>query len=522
MKIATKITAGYGILIALMILLLIYDVSLIQHMEIINRDLSEVNFRAAIVALQLRRDLDQIKEYTEKYFVSGDPYAADLKELHGAFMNSLQKVSSLSRSEKEQTEIKRLSQMWTEFMTIDARRQEPMVKRFGSPETEDLLSRLLDHLNRLQAQTEIVMQATQQAIEFQVEKSTDAGQQAERIAWGAAAAALAVSVLVCLLVVRSISEPLNQLTEGTRAVAGGNFQYQLDTSRNDEFSQFARDFNIMSQRLSELDQMKKDFISHVSHELKAPLASTQETTRFLLEQIPGPLTEKQRRLLELNLQSGSRLSSMIANLLDLSRMEAGVMEYEFKSQDLIPLIRVAVAEGEARARERNLRLEIELPPQPVIMECDGDRFLQVVGNLLDNAMKFSPNGVAIGIRLRLVTDIPKQLPEAWRQKVGNAASEQGLAIITVSDSGPGVPDSHKELIFKKFHQVKQRKKVSGQGVGLGLAICRTIIKAHHGTIWVEDNPEGGSVFFISLPMGTVQRDEIAHRASSPIWGVSVE
>src|SRR5207237_3146143 len=94
----------------------------------------------------------------------------------------------------------------------------------------------------------------------------------------------------------------------------------------------------MSSRLVALDQMKKDFISHVSHELKAPLASMQETTHLMLERIPGPLTDKQKRLLELNMQSGKRLAQMIGNILDLSRLEAGIVEYEMQRCDLADLI----------------------------------------------------------------------------------------------------------------------------------------------------------------------------------------
>ena len=124
--------------------------------------------------------------------------------------------------------------------------------------------------------------------------------------------ALAISILVSLLIVRSISKPLANLTEDARH-CGRQVLHRLDTSRNDEFAQLARDFNTMTSA-SQLDEMKKDFVSHVSHELKAPLASMRETIQIMLEEIPGPLTDKQKRLLELNLQSGIRLTAMIGNL----------------------------------------------------------------------------------------------------------------------------------------------------------------------------------------------------------------
>jgi two-component system sensor histidine kinase GlrK len=278
-------------------------------------------------------------------------------------------------------------------------------------------------------------------------------------------------------------------------------------------SQLAKDFNMMAQRLDELDELKKDFVSHVSHELKAPLASMQETTYLLLEEIPGPLTDKQRRLLALHLQGGKRLSSMISNLLDLSRMEAGVMDYEIKKQDLIALIRTVTAEHEVRAREKGLRIDLALSAQPLIVECDGDRIIQVLNNLLENALKFSPQDTAIGVQVRFALDIPWHLPERWQRTVMPAANGTGYALLAVSDSGPGVPDAHKEKIFQKFHQVRQGRKIAGQGVGLGLAICQTIVETHHGAIWVEDHAGGGSVFFVLLPAEGVT-DQVA--SSPPI------
>jgi signal transduction histidine kinase len=141
-------------------------------------------------------------------------------------------------------------------------------------------------------------------------------------------------------------------------------------------------------------------------------------------------------------------------------------------------------EFEVQAQERNISIEVEtVTEKSHIVDCDRDRMVQVIGNLFDNAMKFSPKGATIlaGIATR----------EAGRDR---------FLVFFVKDSGGGVPDEHKTRIFGKFHQVKQGKKMSGQGVGLGLAICRSIVEAHRGRIWVEDNPGGGSVFCFEIPV----------------------
>jgi two-component system sensor histidine kinase GlrK len=521
MKIATRIAAGYGVLMAVVIVLLVYHLSLIRQMRSINEDLSKINFKAAETSLQLEWKLKQVVEFTRKFFIRRDPaYAALLDQAQADVAKDLQLIKSVSSSEREQAEIMRLSQVWDEFaaaLTLE-RPAIPMTDPEGvtpMPAASGLSLSLTALIDQLQVQAQKVSQATQQAIQIKVNQSNQTVHRAERISFAATATAIFFGLVVSWLIVRSIARPLRQLTDGTRAIAEGNFFYQLDATGKDEFAELAKDFNTMAHRLNELDEMKKDLVAHVSHELKAPLASIQEAIQVLLEEIPGPLSDKQKRLLELNLQSVRRLSAMIGNLLDLSRMEAGVVDYEFELQDLVTLLQDVVEEYETKVREKNLRIETDFPAQPVVVECDHDRVIQVVGNLLENAFKFSPKGSAIRVGLRFRTEVPDRLPPAWHQSISAASNGEGFALVTVIDSGPGVPDSHKERIFEKFHQVKQGKKMTGQGVGLGLAICRTIVAAHHGAIWVEDNPKGGSIFTLLLPVGAAA-DRVEYTASTQL------
>ena len=254
----------------------------------------------------------------------------------------------------------------------------------------------------------------------------------------------------------------------------------------------------LSTRIVEVDQMKKDFISHVSHELKAPLASMQETSHLMLERIPGPLTEKQRRLLELNLQSGKRLAQMISNLLDLTRLEAGIVEYEMRIADIADLMHKVVIEIGNQVQEKSLRLLTDIQREPLMVECDRNRMVQLFTNLLENALRFSSKDGFIGVHVRSINQLPR-IPQPARSRLASSDSAQGFALIGVSDSGPGIEDAHKEKIFHTFHQMKQGKKSPGESLGLGLAISRAVVEAHHGTIWVEDDPAGGAIFFVLLP-----------------------
>jgi len=223
----------------------------------------------------------------------------------------------------------------------------------------------------------------------------------------------------------------------------------------------------------------------------------QETTHLILERIPGPLTEKQERLLQLNLQSGKRLAAMIGNLLDFSRLEAGIVDYEMQLQDVRELVQSVVTELTPRAHEKALHIMVDFPEEALMTMCDPNRMIQVFTNLLDNAVRFSSKGGSVSLRMDEVGTPPT-----------NAArppySPEGYILLSISDSGPGIEGLTKDRIFGSFPQVEQGKKTFGQSLGLGLAISRALIEAHQGTIWVEDNPNGGSVFSVLLPKASAQ------------------
>jgi two-component system, NtrC family, sensor histidine kinase GlrK len=500
MKIATKITAGYGVLITVMVGVLIYQVTLIHQVQSITDGLARISFHPEYLALRLRDDIDQVLEFTRKLYATGDViYMEALQERREVVGSDLERVKALHLPERRRVEAMEVA--WTDFLRL-AEEQESLFPDLDAEGLQLSLQLQLTALEGLRAETLQLINLTRAAIEERVEEASAAANQVETISWAAAILALLLALVVSLMIVRSISHPLRHLTQATQALAYGRFSYRLNLPGNDELSQLAKDFNSMARRLNELDQMKKDFVSHVSHELKAPLASMQETTRLLLEEIPGSLTEKQRKLLNLNLQSGNRLFAMIRNLLDLSRMEAGVLHYDFRRLDITEVVRTALTEFEMQLREKNIRIESQFPDHPVMVNCDEDRMIQVVENLLGNALKFSPSNRTIGICVRSTLELPEKLPAKWRSRING----DRYGLLTVADNGPGVADEQKERIFEKFHQTRHGRKMSGEGVGLGLAICQTIVEAHNGAIWVEDGPSSGSLFQVLLPLSTGNAD----------------
>jgi two-component system sensor histidine kinase GlrK len=492
MKLSTKIILGYALIILLMVATLLYELSLVHAMQRINRELSLMKSRATEYSLQYQ-EIRRVDEFTRKTFVTGDPgYLARVREERRLFAEKLAAIQRSGPTDPEKAELEKMSTLWADFSDLARAAEERLP--LPDQESEQWLS---SHMAPLFAQMDRVVEANQRAIDAEIRRSATAGQKAEFVSQMAAVIAVALSFLVSLVIVRSISRSLEQLTHGARAVASGQFSYRLDASGNDNFSQVARDFNFMASRLDELDQLKRDYVSHVSHELKAPLASIQETGRILLRGIPGPLNEKQARLVDLSLQAGERLRRTILSLLDLSRMEANAFDYEIERRDLRVVIQNALKEFEVRLAEKKRPLDLRLPEGPLWVDCDSDRMGQVLSNLIDNALKFSPPESPIVVTARAVSEAPVTAPASCGRQLSDR--ETGCAFLSVADRGRGVPDAHKEPIFEKYHQVKLGKRLTGQGVGLGLLICRNIVAAHGGAIWVEDNPGGGSVFLVLLP-----------------------
>ncbi len=508
MKVATKIATGSALLVLLLLGALSYNVRLIERAATMTNDLLQSQFAASEATFSLLRRLDAVDQRLGTLLLLRRPDHPSselapevetglLGEME-AFDTTLEELEALYLSAGEEGAVSALRSQWEHFVASCQKVVRPYGKRPPAV-PEDIEKVLAGQLEDLKAQASRVYEATSAEASSDARRTTSASRKVKRLAWAVTGLALVVCVIVIVLTVRSINGPLKRLIAANRAVAAGRFETRLDPARGGEFSRLADSFNAMAERLSELEAMKREFVAHVSHELRNPLVAMQETNRLLLDELAGPLTDKQHRMLLLNLDSARRLSAMISNLLDLSSLEAGVMTYEFRQVDFVELVHAVAAEFEGRLGERGLELQLDLPAGQLLASGDRDRLIQVLENLFDNAVKFSPTWGRIEVALGLLVKLPKGLPPVLANRLANAAAGRALVLLTVSDPGPGVPDGQKDLIFRKFHQVPGRSRARGSGVGLGLAICAEIVGAHDGALWVTDRPGGGSVFSVLLP-----------------------
>lgn len=289
MKVATKLAAAFGLLVSVLAALLVYHVNTTRTLVSAGEDLRQTTSLLYRTAVGQVDRITQLEENAAKYWLTRDRrYAERFEQVAYDYAVELQHLEAVDLSDRERAEASALASEWADFRAF-ANQVEEMQ---GGERDSLALSRRLD---TLRAKTWRVSEASDIAMRQRQARADAAAREAERLSWVAGGAVVILSVLVSALILRSIAERLNWLKEGTREVARGRFDYRLDTNRGDEFAEVGRDFNTMTERLGELDAMKRDFISQVSHDLKTPLASMQETIDILLDEVPGPLTDKQDR-----------------------------------------------------------------------------------------------------------------------------------------------------------------------------------------------------------------------------------
>jgi PAS domain S-box-containing protein len=232
------------------------------------------------------------------------------------------------------------------------------------------------------------------------------------------------------------------------------------------------------ERLKELDKLKSDFVSNVSHELRTPLTAIKGSVDNMLDGLTGDLNEKQGRYLVRIKSNADRLARLINDLLDLSRIEAGI---KLKPVNFsLPILAREVAESLGPvAAEKFISFKIDCANDNLIAWADPDRISEVLTNLLGNAIKFTPtNG---------------------RVTVSMTQNGDGWVKVSVADTGPGIPADEAARIFDKFYQVTQTEKQKARGTGLGLSIAKALVEMHGGKIWLESQAGKGSTFCFTLP-----------------------
>ncbi|MFM7718295.1 MAG: sensor histidine kinase [Actinomycetota bacterium] len=273
---------------------------------------------------------------------------------------------------------------------------------------------------------------------------------------------------------RGMTRPLRDMADAARDMATGDYSRRVETDSRDEVGELAVAFNRMAADLAALEGLRRDLVANVSHELKTPISALRARLENLLDGVEAP----DPGTLSVMLAQSERLGRLVDQLLDLARLESGAATFRREPVDVGALVGRVLSEFAVAGGGRHLASEVPAALPPV--EGDAERLHQVVFNLVDNAVRFTPDGGEVAVR---------------------AVATDGRVRLEVEDAGPGIPEHLRERVFERFYRVDPARSREDGGTGIGLAIARSIVTGHGGRIWVEAGTTGGSRFVVDLPRG---------------------
>ncbi len=290
---------------------------------------------------------------------------------------------------------------------------------------------------------------------------------------------LLVAVGLSILIARSVARPLQQMSAAAERMAQGDLKQRVPEDGPGEVRALAASFNEMAARVAASQHAQRDFIANVSHDLRTPLTSIQGFSQAIAEGVTSDPAAAQHAAQIIH-DEAARLHRMVESLLDIARIESGQLAMQRRPVCVEEILRAVVESLSVRAEDAGIRLTLEAAPRLPPVSGDGDRLAQVFTNLLDNAIRHTPGGGEVAVRV---------------------AMAPGALVVTVRDTGEGIPDDELPRVFERFYQVdKSRQRTHRAGSGLGLAISQQIIEAHGGRIDVASTEGVGTTFTVRLPL----------------------
>jgi len=287
-----------------------------------------------------------------------------------------------------------------------------------------------------------------------------------------AGVAAIIALAMVQLMSRGMTSPLRSMEQAATSMAAGNVSARIETTSSDEVGRLAVAFNLMAEELAEVDRQRRELVANVSHELRTPISALRATLENVVDGVVAP----DPALLRTMLAQTERLQRLVAQLLDLSRLESGGTPLHLLPFPAADLLEAVADESALHSPELSFRVEVE-PPELALVG-DPERLHQVFANLTDNAARFTPAGGEV---------------------VLTAGRRDGVVHFEVLDDGPGIPPESISRVFERFYRTDEARSTDEGGSGLGLAIARWVVDLHGGRIRAEQREVGGCRMVVDLP-----------------------
>ena len=441
----------------------------------VNRGIATRSVPAIEATSGLPESFRRLVRLEAKYFVLRDRAYADLWNERATRIGSeLDRLGTLLVTDEERHWHADAVAAFTRYRAL-VEQERLLLTRGETARAERISSRdAREAADHAEASVVKLMAATNAALQrAQAEAGALAGRTWNAVVWalvGSLGAALAATGFLAFRMTRA----LRRLSRATRDLADGSFTEPLPTNRKDEIGDLARAFNRMAVRLKEVDTLKEEFFSHISHDLRNPLTGMRGAAELLVQGRTGPLQERQMKMVGVISESAERMLAMVNQILEFTRLRAHLMPLERRPVDLAKVVARALDEVHPQAEDAGIAVTTTTSGGDFSILGDEAALMRVVVNLVGNAVKFTPRGGSVLAQVR-----------DWGAEVE----------LRVTDTGVGIAAAEIPRIFDPYRQAHTGRK----GSGLGLAVVKGLVEAHGGRVTVESDPDKGSCFAVTLP-----------------------
>ena len=472
-----RLLIGFLIIFLLQMAVSLYVTIQLRPLEKVPADIRNNDYKIITHNKKLTDILINQVRYEKKFIITQDKTLYDHflenKAEFNQYFNELQSIINAGQSKSLLIEIERAYNQYLLLFNEEINYLKA-AKGYSQDEyrqkKEDILNMIIEKLREL---TSLAEQSSYERIE----QLGEAVANTRKVAIVMSLCSFVLGIIISIFLTRGIVTPLSAMKHKTQRIAAGDFTGDLNLLSPPEIKELAHTINWMCYNLKNIDKIKADFFASMSHELRTPLTFIKEGINLLLEKAGKETGDKQKRLLAIMAEESNRLIELINSFLDLSKMEAGMMRYAFFPEDITPLIYKTINGIEPLAVAKNITIEAQLNSDLPVVKMDSERILQVLRNLLGNAVKFTNNGGYIQVRARPLNN--------------------GVEV-SVTDTGEGIAAEDLKHIFDKFQQAGKANNNNNVGTGLGLSIVKHIIDAHGGKVWAESTVGIGSTFIFVL------------------------
>lgn len=476
-----RLTLGYGVFVILLIGLGGYVSLQLKHLNRLTQAVVLQDGETVRRAEALDSMTGSLARFEKKHLVTGDSaFFTRFQEIRERFLESHRALQTHVDSERLSAHLGDIGRaVTTYFQLIDQERKRMGEGGFRKADIHH--DRKADLLEQIRLSLQAIMMQARQARDEKILLSSRIRVHVIRVGIVAILVGGLIGLGISFFNARQINCAIKRLQAKTHEVAESRFSTLPPVESPPEIAALTRDFNRMCSRLEELNAMKEDFISHASHELRTPLTAIREASSMLLEGCFDERPDRRKHLLTIVNSECERLINSINRMLDLSRMEAHMMDYAFNTIDIMTLMRTCILKLAPIAMAKNVLLELTPCKGLPNVTADEDRLRQLMDNLLGNALKYTDTGGDVRITLQSDT------------------YAEGFLRVEIADSGCGIPRSELNSIFDKFHRIDNGQDTE-RGTGLGLSIAKHIVRAHGGKIWATSQYGSGSTFAFTLPV----------------------